>query len=474
MPVTSPPNAAEVRKIVEDRLAAIDKSSPQETVTVEWRGQQKAIPVIPMPVDLLHYNPDTHRIRAQRSIDPARERDLDNDPYGPSAQGYLHDLLKGDPTNPSQVDPSFISLKEDLEEHGQREPGIITRAGVLINGNTRRAALKDLGQSDIRVGVLPSDAGHEDLQSIELSLQLWKDHKRDYSFMNFLLAIDERVRSGKLPAGIQSDFRIKATTYERSRWILDLVFEAINRSKVSGAHNRELSLRLSDFEAHQGKLEELYRAYIALKRKSPDDAEALREQRLLALVLDKSKTDLRLIEHNFVKSYMPQELQPSASAPHRRIPGTTIVSAGPSQDVQALRELTTRALQARAVHSAAGDAMPLAVTNAADVLAKLNGAMVKALDHAGKQVRIVKKQLAAAVRLSDACDDLALAIDAIAIARSTNNFDVDDLEEALDSLKAHLQKLSSIVVRGSDSETDAITWLRAIGTLTAQSAIHRA
>jgi hypothetical protein len=80
-----------------------------------------------MPVDLLHYNPDTHRIRAQRSINPALERDLETDPFGESGQNYLHQLLMGDPTDPSKTDQSFTALKDDLREHGQSEPGIITR-----------------------------------------------------------------------------------------------------------------------------------------------------------------------------------------------------------------------------------------------------------------------------------------------------------------------------------------------------------
>ncbi len=300
-----PKNAADVKKVVEERLAASSGSpGTEETATVEWRGQLKHIPVISMPIDLLSYNPGTHRIRAQRSLDATKDRNLDSDPFGSAAQAYLHHLLMGDPADPSKVDPSFEALKEDLQQHGQSEPGIITRSGVLINGNTRRAALKELGQQHIRVGVLPPDAGHDDLLSIELSLQLRKDHKRDYSFMNFLLAVEERALSGRPPAEIQKDFRIKPTTYERARWILDFVREAIDRSRVDGPDGTDLSLRLIDFEEHQGKLEELYRAYTALKVKSPDEAEAMREQRLFAIVFNKSKTDLRLIESDFTRKYM--------------------------------------------------------------------------------------------------------------------------------------------------------------------------
>jgi hypothetical protein len=208
----TPPNAAEISDIIKVRLAALEEhKDARETVSIEWRGSTLHVPVISMPVDLVSYNPDTHRIRAQRSTDVTGAQALDNHPWGSAAQSYLHRLLMGDPAEPSKIDPSFNALKEDLREHGQNEPGIVTRAGVLINGNTRRAALKELGHEHIRVGVLPPDAGSEDIQGIELSLQLRKDHRRDYSFMNFLLAIDERVDAGLPSTVIQKNFRIKAS-----------------------------------------------------------------------------------------------------------------------------------------------------------------------------------------------------------------------------------------------------------------------
>src|SRR5438132_6089054 len=117
----------------------------------------------------------------------------------------------------------------------------------------------------MRGGVIPSDDGYEQLESSEFSLQLRKDLRRDYSFMNFLLAVEERALAGRTAAQIQADFRIRPTTYERFRWILEFVREAIARSQVEGAAGKKLGLRLVDFETHQGKLEELYRAYMGLK-----------------------------------------------------------------------------------------------------------------------------------------------------------------------------------------------------------------
>ena len=462
----SPPNANDILKIVEERIRAISGGSGlQETVTVEWRGRQQSIPVISMPVDLLRYNPDTHRIRAQRSTNPALEESLNTDPFGESGQLYLHQLLMGDPTDPSKIDPSFTALKDDLREHGQSDPGIITRFGVLINGNTRQAALKELGQQHIRVGVLPSDAGHDDLQSIELSLQLRKDHRRDYSFMNSLLAIDERAAEGQLAAKIQIDFRIKSTTYEQRRWILALVRDAIERSRSA---DKTQAMRLVDFESHQGKLEELYRAYISLKAKSSDQAEALKEQRLLALVLDKSKTDLRLIEPDFVERFMKSALPTGEhkATPALKIPGTSISVPGPSQEVEALRALTTSVLRAKSISKAPGEAAVADFATANDLLVKLDESIVKALEHAGKQGRVVKRRLAPVDRISDACDDLALAVASVAEARSTGNFDATDLDEVLLTLKLNLDKLSAVVARGSDSDAEGIAWIREVGKLT--------
>jgi hypothetical protein len=468
MKTQNPPNATEVRKIVEERLAALKSiEGAQETVTIEWRGQPIHITVISMPVALLCYNPGTHRVRAQRSMNPILERELETNPYGDKAQSYLHQLLMGDPTDPAKIDPSFTVLKEDLQEHGQSEPGIITRAGMLVNGNTRQAALKELGQKNIRVGVLPPDAGLEDIQSIELALQLRKDHKRDYSFMNLLLAIDERADAGELAVDIQKDFRIKPSTYDRCRWILDFVRNAIERSKVDSGEGGSLAMRLVDFETHQGKLEELYRAYMGLKSKSSDEAEALREQRLLALALNKSKTDLRLIESDFAKRYMKGVL-PSVgptAASTSKIPGLAVTVAGPSQEVEALRKLTTQILQARTIASTPGTTKPADSQKANELLKTTDESLVKGLDRAGKQGRVVKKRFAAVDRVSDACDDLELAIAAVADARATGNFDASDLDEALVTLRSNLNKLSAIITRGSDSASEGIAWIRAVGEI---------
>ena len=466
-----PRNADDVRKVVEKRLKALRSGSGvDETVTVEWRGQQRPLEVISMPIKLLSYNPATHRVRAQRTLDPAKDKVLSDDPFGAKGQKYLHDLLRGDPADPSKTDPAFDALKDDLREHGQNDPGIITRSGVLINGNTRRAALSEIGEPDIRVGVLPEDAGFEDQQTVELSLQLRKDHRRDYSFMNSLLAIEERVQAGWAEDRILREFRIRKKTFERSRWILAAVQELIERSQVKGANGKPVSMRLVDFETHQGKLEELYRSYTALKAKAPADAEALREQRLLAIALDKSKTDVRLIEPDFAKKYMPALIRSNSksaksSGSRKTIPGTKVRPKGPGDEVKKLRELTTKVVRARATEQSPAAASPKAINSAAKQLAEVDDALDAGLDKAGKTNRIVKKRFAAADRVSDANENLELSITAVADARATGNFNPDDLDDELVTLRTSLIKLAQVTARSGEGDSPGLQWLRAVAGL---------
>jgi hypothetical protein len=465
------PNTNDIREVVEQRLAAAEaQSGVPETVTVEWRGNDQPLAVITMPVELLAYNPDSHRLRAQRSLDPARDSVLTTDPWGSGAQTYLHELLRADPTDPSKVDPAFDELKDDLSQHGQKEPGVIDRSGVLVNGNTRRAALADLGEQHMRVGVLPADAGHEDVQSVELALQLRKIIRREYSFMNRLLAIEERVEAGWPREKILREFHTRGATFERNLWILSVVREAIERSKANSASGNVIGLRFVDFETHQGKLEELHRAYSTLKNRSPDEAEALKEQRLLAIAREKSKTDVRLIESDFADKYpkMKKLVRPSVDVQERTVPGTDIVATAPSAHVHALRELTTRVLQARAVALAPDDFTLDHVTAANEQLAEVDAALEDALVQAGRDGRLKKRRYAPVDRLSDANEDLQLVIDAVADAAATRNFAADDLDDGLLTLRQHLVKLAQHVSRSDTNGGDGISWLKSLLQLTAE------
>lgn len=254
-----PPEGEKARSLVEERLRLALREDGAK-VTVEWRGEQRHLNVISMPTDVLYFNPDTHRIRAQRTLDPEQNKTLEEQPWSEQAQRYLHHLLTRKPSDPSQEDPDFITLKDEIDDFGQKEPGIITRDGILVDGNTRCAAMREIGIENIRVGVLPEDTSRADINNVELALQLRRDKRRDYSYINRLIAIEEQIRNGRREEDVARDFNIRVRTLRQDRWVYELIAEAIERSDVSDASGA--ALRLVDFEDHQEKLRELQRDYV--------------------------------------------------------------------------------------------------------------------------------------------------------------------------------------------------------------------
>lgn len=455
---STPPQGEEIRSMVADRLGEAAAANG-EKLTIEWRGEPRHLYVISMPVDLLYYNPDTHRIRAQRSLDPDRDRVLQEEPWSPEAQEYLDRLLKCQPSDPDKVDPDFDSLRDNLENAGQLSPGLISRDGILVNGNTRCAALRELGEKYIRVGVLPESSNWDDISTVELSLQLRKEHKRDYSYINRLITIDEQLRLGRRPEDIARDFHIKTPTLEQDRWVYGVISDAIKRSR--GADGS--SLRLVDFEDHQEKLRELHRAYTKVASTDRDQAEALKESRLAMIVLGYAKTDVRLAQPDFHSKYLdaklPHAIRPVAqTAEAVSVPGlagVTVPEVAPTAKIN--KALTDSLLRAKAqgqVVSAGQTAV-----DALETLRIAKDAFDRALDPAGRDVRLQRRRLAAPERLSDACDDIELCAGELAQSRAARALDEAAFDDAVIRLREVVLKLARESARTFLEPGDGVEWL---------------
>lgn len=469
MGLVDPPLSEDVRDMVGLRVReARSSSATRETVTIEWRGAQTHIDVISMPVNLLSYNPGTHRVRAQLDYDAAKADMLKSDPWGEESQSYLHYLLKASPSDPSREDPDFLALMDDIKDYGQKEPGIITPNGVLVNGNTRRAALRELGRENIRVGVLPNDWAWQDIEAVELELQLRKEHRRDYSYVNQLLAIDDETSLGLSESEVSKKFRIQAKTFRQARWVLAFIREAIARSKVTLPDGTPTSLRMIDFEDHQEKLKELQRKYVDLAAKDQDAAERMKEHRLLAIVLGKAKTDIRWIEPDFRESYLEDKLDPELRAEAVSADdGITIPGLNPDitvPDVSArakqARATADMVLKAKAIRAAASKLSSVDVAKANAVWDAADKAVESSLDLAGRDGRLRKRKTAAPEKVSDANDLLKSAIDDVAKARSQGMLDDDALDDALQGLRDTLARLAQQASRGVEAPGEGLRWLQ--------------
>ncbi|MFF0545334.1 hypothetical protein ACFYTF_21105 [Nocardia thailandica] len=454
-----PPHASEVRQLVATRLAEAQKESGAK-VTVGWRNGQKHLDVISMPVHMLTLNPETHRIRAQRSFDPAREAQLAAAPWSGESQEYLRLLLSRKPSNPEQEDPDYLTLLDELKQSGQREPGIISPDGILVDGNTRCVALRELGVQEIQVGVLPGDTSWADINEVELGLQLRKDKRRDYTYINRLIAIDEQIRQGRLPEEVARAFNIQQRTLEGDRWVFGVILDAIKRSTAGEG----LQLRLIDFEEHQEKLRELYRDFEKVAKVDPDAGELLKESRLQAILLGHAKTTVRLVEADFHQRYLdarlPAALKEVGAGPTEvAVPGLGVTVQAGSAPASAARALTDKLLKAKAV-TAPGRSAPLAATEEAESTIQQAIQVFEVATHlAGKNVQLKKRQIAVPQRISDAAESLQQCHQEFAAAKAQRALDEDAFDEALLDLRAQLQKLSRQAARGIASPGDGVSWL---------------
>lgn len=458
-----PPERDAIKEMVAARLKDAAESDG-ERLTVEWRGGTKHLHVISMPTLSLLYNPDTHRIRAQRTLKPELDLELQTNPWSDKAQGYLDYLLKCLPSAPDRVDPDFIALRDNLEKFGQKDPGLITVEGVLVNGNTRCAALRELTEPHIRVAVLPESATWDDINEVELSLQLRKEFRRDYSYINQLLAINEQLERGRAPEDIAKQFHIKTKTLEKDRWVYATVMEAIERSRGGEGS----CLRLIDFEDHKEKLHELYRLYNKLAAKDPSAAETLKQTRLALLILGFSKTDLRLAESNFFDEYLTSKLPPelipqvSGSTPPVSVPGlpgvTVAATATPAEEKA--RKFADDLLTAAAI-TISKTADPQALTAAAARIDAAKNAVDRALEPAGRAARLQKRKLAAPERLSDAVDDIMICVKDLADARATGAVDEDAFDDAAIELRKAIQALAKQAAKTFSEPGGGVAWLLA-------------
>lgn len=455
-----PPASEEIAETIQRRLEDVTGQENPETIRVQFRGSSLDLHVIAMPIAQLHLNPNTHRIRAQRRIDPARNARLDEAPWADESQEYLKELLKAKPSDPTQADPEYAELLEELRRDGQIAPGVITRTGVLVDGNTRCVALRELGTTDIRVGILPPSADWNDINQMELRIQLRRDKRRDYPYINRLISVEEQIAAGSKEEDVAHEWNLRPASLKADRWAFQLIKDAVARSEsANGAQLTELH-----FNDQQESFRELHRHYTAAAAVNPDGAEQLKESRLAALMLGLPKTSLRHVEEDFHKEYLvrhlPKELvvatPPAAKVAIPGLPADLTIGDD-SDHTRAARVLTDSLLKARADQNSENVETAKA---GATVVTKANEAFREAAKAAERVKELQKKRSAVADQLAVAADCVVQGAREFARSRADRTLDTDAFDESLLVLREGLEQLAKQAARlEGDDAREGIAWL---------------
>jgi hypothetical protein len=287
------------RKLIQERVKAHDPNK-QEMYSLSWRDSTDRFPVISLELDAVVLRPDSHRIRAQLESHP-EVKEINSEPYSEKSQQEIAEILRSTGEN-------FDDLKRNLDEEGQEEFGVITRDGLLVNANRRTVALRDLGKKYIEVAVLPDDATLEEINDLELTLQVQRDFREDYTYTNRLLFVEELIN--KQNRTVEEVAKALNPMVTRDTRTMNKGKEEVEQDTRVLAFLREVQARsgskipLTDFDEQEVAIEELDVRHKDMAEQNPESAKQTRDIRLLGILAGVPYRRLRELDDTVLEKYV--------------------------------------------------------------------------------------------------------------------------------------------------------------------------
>lgn len=183
---------------------AIQNSQTGEKYQIEYRGKYRPLPVIEVPTELLVYRIENIRTKSLQRQWLAQHRDLPRDlftsePFSIEAQENQHQVLKlliGK--------ENLLKAFKDNDKLQQTEPLICSNDGIVVNGNRRLCAWRELYYNNknkylhfqtVKVAVLP-DSDPQGIYDLEVALQIRSDMKAEYVWHAIAADYQEKFDAG--------------------------------------------------------------------------------------------------------------------------------------------------------------------------------------------------------------------------------------------------------------------------------------
>ena len=270
---------------ITNALEAYKANGLTRTETIEFRGVSRNLEVVTISPEVPLLNPVNSRLRAQLLEHPQHSLVATN-ANSPEAQKILASILA--------ATEKFEELKKQLVDFRQQEPGIISRDGLLVNGNTRLTAVRALGQPGFDVAVLPADATDDDFFEIEMALQLRKLVHQDYTFTNELLLVDSYLNRTQ-----NEQATINAMQWKRDGKKKLRLFQGY-LALIEEIRAMNPRLKYEFFDKRAEFIKNLRDEYTKLSEDSPLGAEKLKKTRLIGLFLGLNKDEIRETDEDFM------------------------------------------------------------------------------------------------------------------------------------------------------------------------------
>ena len=423
-------------------LSARRASSTKRALLTAWPREDRELPVVEIEVDWARFSTLNHRTKAEQLREISRAKDahlFSTDPLGQEAQEAQFRILSSQ--------EGFEALKADLKERRQQDPAVITAEGVLINGNRRAAALRSLYRHDnhldaryIRCLVLPDDATAAELVDLETELQIARDFKEDYSWVNEAMLIEELFeREGK-------QFDRVARKMHRDADDVRGLYDKIQQLHQLVALSNGVYLHI-DFKDNESAFDELAKH---IRNKPADEADSVRSTYFLGTLAGVNYRDLRNLRRSDAATLVRKEMEDDPSL-HAMLTTFDRQSAAPGGS-DALDELlgdrdTTAGIQGVLGHLATkrrDEVLVLADGNSAlvgDLYATIASAITAAAREAQEEQRDTTAIRAPFTRIANAIREVERCAAALPRARGFTEWQENEFRKQLASLAQLLPTL---------------------------------
>jgi hypothetical protein len=168
-----------------------DKATPYGKQDIPWQDRLEPMAVYKIPLEYLVYNKYNGRILS-------RTKSLESQGYEINAESHDGKVLIEKLLLDSNSSRNKQTL-ESIEKMGQEKVGIITRDGIIIDGNRRAMLLNKSGKYDyFKTVVLPVTLEENplEIQKLETIYQMGEDEKLGYNAIEKYLKAKELMERG--------------------------------------------------------------------------------------------------------------------------------------------------------------------------------------------------------------------------------------------------------------------------------------
>ncbi|HEV7332717.1 MAG TPA: hypothetical protein VGN63_16885 [Flavisolibacter sp.] len=295
----------------------------------EYRNTPEDLPIVRIPIGVPVYRVANYRtsLYQMRWIKEKETRTdffalgEENESVQRIQHAFLWELAQGEKE-------SIASIIGILKSEGQRVPLLITSNGVVVNGNRRLAAMRELLEthphfSHVDCMVLPAEATEDDLKEIEVRLQMTPETRMPYDWIDECIAIKDLRQREKSFETIANWMRLDPAKVKNKLLVLN-----------------EIDLYLRDWKGEEGNYGHLDEAeeivtQITKRIKAKDGIQQEIARRIGWILLDQRGSDGRVYELRDVTGNLAQEVVSKIHEVYpTEIANTATVETSPSEALE--------------------------------------------------------------------------------------------------------------------------------------------